>query len=169
MGFRYRKGVKGGCFFVTTSVVGHIPIFNIPKHAEIVLESLIFYTNKYNSDLISYALMPDHLHLIIALPENAVLSNFMRDFKKYTSVAIKKSLNNSKDDNSLKRKLQSYIPSRSSRSFKLWQDRFDDVSIYSEKVLLTKMNYIRNNPVKAELVDDADDYLYSSFYKGRQK
>ncbi|UCE67882.1 MAG: hypothetical protein JSU85_07715 [Candidatus Zixiibacteriota bacterium] len=40
-----------------------------------------------------------------------------------------------------------------------------DVSIYSKKVLFTGMNYIKINPVKAGLVDGAENYLYFSFYK----
>jgi putative transposase len=41
-------------------------------------------------------------------------------------------------------------------------DRIDDVVFYSEKVLRTKVNYIHNNPVKARLVSNPEDWKYSS-------
>lgn len=126
------------------------------------------------SELIAYVIMPDHLHCILALSEDVALSVFMRDFKKFTSVAIKKFLNENDECDLIERKLQKHVPPHSNRSFKLWKDRFDDVAIYSDEVLLAKMNYIKNNPVKAGLVEHPENYLYSSFYepenrKGCQK
>lgn len=46
--------------------------------------------------------------------------------------------------------------------FKVWQDGNDAQEIHTTGFLEEKMNYIHNNPVKAELVGRAEDYLYSS-------
>lgn len=46
--------------------------------------------------------------------------------------------------------------------FKVWQDGNDAQEIHTTAFLEEKMNYIHNNPVKAELVGRAEDYLYSS-------
>ena len=46
--------------------------------------------------------------------------------------------------------------------FALWQPRFDDLLIYSEKQFKIKVEYIHNNPVKDGLVNDAIEYPYSS-------
>lgn len=165
MGLRYRKGIKGGCFFVTTSVVGHIQVFRIDKFARTIIDSLEFSCDKYKSILDAYVLMPSHLHLIIYIDDNMFLSDLMRDFKKFTSVTIKKMLSASHEHNDIRSKLAEYIPESAGRSFKLWADRFDDVAIYSEKVYLAKLNYMRNNPVKAGLVKRPEDYKYSSFYE----
>ena len=40
--------------------------------------------------------------------------------------------------------------------------RFDDEVIRNNKMLWTKIKYIHNNPVEAELVEKPEDYLYSS-------
>ena len=45
---------------------------------------------------------------------------------------------------------------------KVWQDGNDAKEIHSTAFLDEKMNYIHNNPVKAELVVNPEDYLYSS-------
>lgn len=53
------------------------------------------------------------------------------------------------------------------QKFKVWQDRFDDVVLFTRKVLEIKLEYIHQNPVKAGLVDYPTDYLHSSagFYE----
>ena len=174
VGTRHRKEVRGGCFFVSTSVVGHIQVFRIDKFARTIIDSLNYSCGKYKSILDAYVLMPSHLHLIVKMNDQMSLSDLMRDFKKFTSVAIKKILYASDAYGDIRRKLAGYAPKSSNRTFKLWADRFDDAAIYSEEVYLTKLNYIRNNPLKAGLVERPEDYKYSSFYDpdfqgGRQK
>jgi len=44
----------------------------------------------------------------------------------------------------------------------LWSKRFFDKGIRSEQELLKTIEYIHNNPVKAGLVKEARDYLFSS-------
>jgi len=46
--------------------------------------------------------------------------------------------------------------------FKVWQDINDAQEIHTTAFLEEKMNYIHNNPVRVELVERAEDYLYSS-------
>jgi len=40
--------------------------------------------------------------------------------------------------------------------------RFDDEVIRNREMFLTKLRYIHNNPVKAGLVENPEDYKYSS-------
>ena len=47
---------------------------------------------------------------------------------------------------------------------KFWQPESFDHLIRNADGLRDKMEYIRNNPVKAKLVDRAEDYMFSSFY-----
>lgn len=46
--------------------------------------------------------------------------------------------------------------------FKLWMDRFDDVVLYTRELMRVKVNYIHENPVRAGLVERAEDWKYSS-------
>ena len=46
--------------------------------------------------------------------------------------------------------------------FKVWQDRNDAKEIHTTAFPEEKMNYIHNNPVRAVLVANPEDYLYSS-------
>jgi len=92
------------------------------------------------------------------MPQGESISDFMRDFKKFTSKTIKENL---KDDgyNSTVKKL---IELSDMGKFKFWMDRFDDVIVLNEKIMETKLNYIHYNPVKAGLVKEITDWKYSS-------
>lgn len=46
---------------------------------------------------------------------------------------------------------------------KVWQDSFWEQTIYTERFLKQKLNYIHLNPVRAGLVQSAEEYLYSSY------
>jgi putative transposase len=165
VGLRHRNGIKGGCFFVTTSVVGFIPVFKYSDCALIILDSLKHYSLEYGFKIPIFVIMPSHLHIIVSLPENVELSNIMRDIKKYTSVQIKRLFSESSKYNNLFYLLSRFVPNKPERSFKLWQDRFDDVSLYTEEQYKIKYNYIMYNPVRAGLCEKPEDYRWSSFYR----
>jgi len=86
----------------------------------------------------------------------------MRDFKKYTSTKIRQKLEEDNMQNILGR-LKTNAEGKKNQVFKLWMDRFDDVMIYTESVLWTKIQYIHNNPVRKELVEKPEDWKYSSY------
>ncbi len=46
--------------------------------------------------------------------------------------------------------------------FQFWERGFDEVTISSNKMFWVKLNYMHNNPVKAGIVDKAENYLFSS-------
>jgi putative transposase len=48
------------------------------------------------------------------------------------------------------------------RKRKFWQKRFDDQVVRDQRMFWTKLRYIHNNPVKAGIVSQPEDYLYSS-------
>lgn len=161
MGRRGRKqyDFKGNTYFITTTVINHIKVFDLGFHYyDILIESLKFLLNKNKAGLICYVLMPNHLHLIISFPEGIGVSDFMRDFKHYTSGKIKKQLKSEMKDELVFNLTQL---SRTGR-YKLWMDRFDDLIITSDKTLETKINYIHFNPVKAGLVSEMTEWKYSS-------
>jgi REP element-mobilizing transposase RayT len=73
----------------------------------------------------------------------------MRDFKKYTA---QKSIG------------------ETAGMKKIWEDKYDRQAIWSDKVLLTKINYVHYNPVKSGLVETPEAWYFSSAadYAGRE-
>jgi hypothetical protein len=53
-------------------------------------------------------------------------------------------------------------PKKKNWEYQIWEDGYDDLGVYSAKVLRTKIDYIHNNPVRKGLVKRPEDYLYSS-------
>jgi putative transposase len=82
----------------------------------------------------------------------------MRDFKKYTSGEIRRQI----EKDGRYKLLQELRYEKRKQKFKVWQDRFDDLALYSRKILEIKLEYIHHNPVKAGLVDYPTKYIHSS-------
>jgi hypothetical protein len=48
------------------------------------------------------------------------------------------------------------------KSNKLWQDGNHPIELINARMLEQKISYIHENPVEAEIVDEAEAYVYSS-------
>ncbi len=87
----------------------------------------------------------------------------MRDFKKFTSGEIRRQI----EKDGRYKLLEELRYEKRQQKFKVWQDRFDDVVLYTKKVMESKLEYIHQNPVKAGIVDYPTKYIHSSagFYE----
>jgi len=104
--------------------------------------------------------MPNHIHLTYY---GLTGKQPMRDFKKYTSVHIRKHLKMREEKDFLfLQRLRVNAQGNKGRVFKLWQSRFDDLVLTDMKTVITKINYIHDNPVRKGLVSRAKDWFYSS-------
>jgi len=157
---RFKVNGLGCTYFVTTTVINHLPVLTIKGVPDILLNNLVFYQNKYSLKIFAYVIMPSHIHLIIWIPANVSVSNVMRDFKKFASVQIRDHLTECKSD--FLTILKKYGRKYERQHFKLWKPRSDKVALTTEKVYNIKLNYIHDNPVRAGLCLKQEDYLYSS-------
>jgi REP element-mobilizing transposase RayT len=141
MGLRFPQQKYGTCFFVTTTFKEWAALGNIPGLYPALAGSLVFCARKYSALIAGYVLMPTHIHLLIFI-EGSRLPAFMRDFKKFIAQKVIKDLKVNKSS--------------------VWMPRYDRVVIYSDNVLREKLNYIHHNPVKSGLVQNAEDWQWSS-------
>lgn len=103
--------------------------------------------------------MDNHFHLI-AMNDN--LSRIISDFKKFTAKEI---IANLKEENKewILHKFEFYKKAhKTESSFQIWQKGFHPVQISSEEVFEQKVNYIHYNPVRRGLVENPEDWKYSS-------
>jgi len=164
MGLRGRSTVESTSqiFFVTTSTFHHEKVFGLGRpYCNILIESLRFVLVEHKARLMAYVIMPSHIHFVIAMPVGEHISDLMRDFKKFTSTKIRQQLEQNGEQSRLER-LRTNALGKKNQVFKLWQDRFDDLVLDNEKTLITKIEYIHNNPVKAGLVEEAEQWEFSS-------
>ncbi len=126
--------------FITTKTIDNYPFFSSPKNAEIVISALYFGRKHDWFNLVAFVIMPDHLHLII-VPAQKNISQAMHSIKSFSSNEINKI---------------------NTRNGKVWQSSFRDFTIYTKDLLLEKIAYVHNNPVRKGLVSDANKYPFSS-------
>ena len=105
------------------------------------LKILKKYSDQWNFDVWAYCLMPNHVH-ILAVP------------RKKESLA--------KGIGSTNLVYTQYINRRYERSGRLWQNRFFSTIVEKESYLWAVARYIERNPVRAEIVKNPEDYLWSS-------
>lgn len=109
--------------------------------------------------------MSNHIHLIANARAGYSLSGILRDFKKFTS---KKMILSIQEEPESRRnwmlKLFAYAGKSNcnNKYFQVWQQDNHAVELYSNRFILQKLHYIHNNPVRAAIVDNPADYLYSS-------
>ena len=77
-------------------------------------------------------LMPDHLHLIAGFPNGEIMSEVIRNWKRLTV----------------------------RRNGVVWQRNYFDHRVRPDEGLQLKTDYIRQNPVRAGLINNAEDWPY---------
>jgi len=106
------------------------------------IERYIFPT----ADLIAYCLMPNHYHLLIYVRETSEVTSEVSTAMMKLSVSYTKMIN-----------------LRYGRVGPLFQGAFQAKFVESDLYLSHLIGYIHLNPVTSELVDNPEDWLYSSF------
>lgn len=158
-----RIRMEGSVYYITTNVYGRLKIFNTPSFIIPILDSLNFYRYQFKCKLLGYVIMLDHLHLLIyPTGDSSVVSDFMRDFKRFTSGRIARQAE-LEGKTEWVTHFQASGEETKRAEKKVWQDSFWEQFIFTEKFLTEKLNYIHMNPVRAGMVDDPAKYSYSSY------
>ena len=164
MGAR-NKISSGYTYYLTLTVVEWIDLFTRPAYKHLIVDSLNYCIDKKGLKIYCWCLMSNHLHLVAGASNEDLLSDILRDFKKFTSKALVKVIKTgteSRRDWLLNLFWYAGKNNKKIRYYKVWQDGNDAREIHRTDFLEEKVAYIHNNPVKAELVGDPEDYLYGS-------
>jgi len=86
--------------------------------------------------------MPNHIHLIWEILNPHQLPGVQRDFLKYTAQQLKFAL---LKENSMS--LELFRVSTSDREYQIWERNPLSVNLFTESVLVQKLNYIHGNPL----------------------
>src|SRR6185295_14002218 len=164
MSEKYKFRDPNGTYFVTTTTVGWVDVFTRPELKKVVIDSLQYCQKEKGLVINAWCLMPSHLHMIIR-STGEPLESIMRDFKKFTAsrlIELIDSPHESRRDWMLD--LFSKVADHLARirHYKLWQDGNHPILLTKPKFTSQKLEYIHNNPVAEEIVDDPSHYLYSS-------
>ena len=103
--------------------------------------------------------------MIISNTDGKVLTDIIRDFKKFTSKEILKAIqseNESRRDWLLNRFEYAGLNDKKIKNYKFQQEGNEAKEIISPEFMMQKLYYIHENPVKEEIVEETWEYLYSS-------
>lgn len=130
----------------------------------IIIDSLKHCIEHKGLILNGWVIMTNHIHFIGRCEEPHKISDFLRDFKKFTSKKIAttiKEIPESRRDWLLDKFNFEARKTLRAENYKIWQDDNHPVNL-QEIDALKKLYYIHNNPVKAEIVEFPEHYIYSS-------
>jgi putative transposase len=116
-------------------------IFAVPADYQLLLELLDENARKYGVAIHAYALLENHFHLLVTPEAKDSLPKMMQ---------------------AVGRRYVRYFNAKHGRSGTLWEGRYRSTLIQAERYLLACMAYIDLNPVRAGLVANAPDYIWSS-------
>jgi REP element-mobilizing transposase RayT len=111
--------------------------------AELVRNSL-FYFDGQRYKLVSWVIMPNHVHFLLKPFENFELEKILHSIKSFTALKANRILK---------------------RSGKFWQEEYFDRYIRNYEHFEKTIGYIEMNPVKAGLCENPSDWKFSSAYK----
>ena len=152
-------------YFLTLTVVDWIDVFTRLNHKMLIVDSLKYCQQEKGLNIYSWCLMPSHLHLIANTSMKFELADVIRDFKKYTSKALVRQIQQepeSRREWMLNRFDFEGKKNKKIKNHKFWQDGNHAIEVFSEKVTWQKINYILQNPVVEKFVAKEQDYLFSS-------
>ena len=166
MSVKYKVGDDQLPHFITFSVVEWIDALTRSEYKEIIVESLQHCIENKGLQLNAWVIMSNHVHLIMSAKSGFTISNILRDFKKFTSKQIVKAIKENPKES--RREWMMYMFERAgkrnsnNKDFQFWQQDNHPIELSNAGMLNQKLNYLHENPVRAGIVFEPQQYIYSS-------
>ena len=134
---------KGAKYHVSAKINRDEHIFEPDQIKNLFMIIINRSKRKYKYSLENFVIMNNHIHFIIKPDENESLSKIMQWILSIFAIYYNKI-----------HKLKGHV----------WRGRFWSKIIDNIKQFIDTFNYISDNPVKAEMVREAQDYRYGGLY-----
>jgi putative transposase len=139
--------------FLTCSCYHRQPWLGGARGRDLFLRILEEVRQRYRFVAVGYVVMPDHIHLLISEPERGTPSTVMQVLKqRYARRLLRKKRRKSGQEE--------LWPEEEPR---VWQRRFYDFNVWSERKRVEKLRYMHRNPVKRGLVLEPEQWEWSSY------
>ena len=148
----HRRYDTGHLHFLTSSCYRRCA-FLTPKRRDVFLQIFEQVRRRYNFIVVGYVVMPEHFHLLITEPERGTQSTVMQVLKQRFARRILRKRRGHSGQGRLWEHEDAHV----------WQKRFYDFVVLSEKKKIEKLRYIHRNPVKRGLVASPELWRSSSF------
>ena len=92
MSRKYKFHNPEGLYFITFATVGWIDVFSRQIYRDLLIENLQYCQKEKGLELFAWCIMSNHVHLIARAKENYLMQDILRDYKKFTSKLILKTI-----------------------------------------------------------------------------
>jgi putative transposase len=159
---RYRINEPNVAHFITSTVVGWLPIFTKAARCDIVVAALQYCRVHKALKIYAWVILDNHLHAILAAPD---LSRVIADFKRHTARRLVEQLEPEHCDWLLHQLRYRRAAYKVESEHQLWQEGSHPQAIVSDEIMLEKLTYVHNNPVMRALVALPEHWRYSSAHE----
>ena len=165
MSTKYKATTTEEAFFITITTVGWVDVFTRLNQKYSIINALQYCQQHKGLEIYAYCIMSSHIHLLCKATEGFILSDVIRDFKKYTS---KKIIQLILDEPESRREWmldyfkKACVHLKRDQQYKVWQDGYHAEKVETNWFIKQKVNYIHNNPVEQKIVTLPEDYYFSS-------
>lgn len=144
-GDRYIIREQNDLYFLTLTIVDWVDLFTRKELAMVLVDSMNYCIKHKNFEIYCWCIMSSHIHLICRVKEPYKLSNVLRDFKKYTSKELTKTISiiaESRKEWLLDK--FSFEARRTGRAkkYKVWKDDNHAKNLSYSMDIQSKMDYI---------------------------
>ncbi len=137
-----RSNTKSQFFHTMVQGIEKSFIFDNPANMKIYLNLISKNSKKFNVYILAYCIMYNHAHILIHV--NSI--DQMIKFFRCVNTAYAK-----------------YFNSQNNRVGYVFRNRYKSQEIFTIRQLFNTINYIHNNPIKANICSEAKNYEYSSY------
>ena len=175
LGDRYIITDQNALYFLTFTVIDWVDVFTRKEYKQILTNSMNYCIKEKGLIIYGWVIMSNHIHIICRAKEGYHLSEIVRDFKKFTAKTILKEIETGYESRKewLLKKFE-YAGRRLKRitKYKFWKDSNHAILLepFDSKMIDQKISYVHDNPVRAMLIENPEDYIFSSArdYCGKQ-
>ena len=149
---------QGDLHFVTFSCYRRNALLGTARARDRFVKILDEVRRRHEFRLVGYVVMPEHVHLLLTEPAKKNPSTILQVLKQKVARALLK-----KRRRVTNGQLSLPFEGNTREEAHFWQRRFYDFNVWSEKKMKEKLEYMHANPVQRKLVEDAEDWPWSSW------
>jgi len=159
---RYRILERDFAHFITGTTVAWLPIFTTAARCDILVHAFEYCRQHKALKLHAWVILDTHFHAIVAAPD---LARLLADLKRHTARRIIEQLEAERCDWLLHQLRHQRSAHKTESQHQVWQEGSHPQAILSDKMMLQKLEYLHNNPVKRGLVASPAHWRYSSAHE----
>ena len=166
-GDKYIIRDQNAIHFLTFTVTDGVDVFAKKDYKMELVDSMNYCIAEKGLVVYGWVIMSNHMHVIWKAKEGHELSGIIRDYKKFTAKRIIKIIEEGPESRKvwmLKKFEFAAKRVKSNTRYKFWKNSNHAIYLgeFDTKMMEQKLEYIHNNPVKAMIVHQPEDYIFSS-------